>query len=241
MNRSRSFHEELPVTAVLLLFNLAFFALEFIANTKVPGFRQGFIGDISGEALIKLGMLSPGVIESGEYWRLLSCTFLHGGLIHLVFNGLFLFDFGRLSEPLLSRWRYLTVYVASGLGASLSSFVYMTEGRRRVPFEFDVGSVGASGALCGLIGALFAFSVRHGQQHLRNALVRVIIWVAIISFLPFVDWAAHAGGFAVGFGFGWFTTAYTTSTAAARWRYPGYVAAALVIVSLLMALRNYYF
>lgn len=240
MNRSRSFHEEFPVTAFLLLFNLAFFALEFIANTKAPGFARGFWG-ISHTALIGLGSLSPSRIDSGEYWRLLSCVFLHGGLVHLLFNGLFLFDFGRLSEPLLSRWRYLTVYVASGLGASLSSFVYMTKVRGRAPFAIDVGSVGASGALCGLIGALFAFSVRHGQQHLRDALVRVIIWVAIISFLPFVDWAAHAGGFAVGFVFGWFTTAYTSSTAAARWRYPGYVAAALVIVSLLMALQNYFF
>ena len=62
----------------------------------------------------------------------------------------------------------------------------------------------------------------------------------VISLMPYVDWAGHAGGFVVGLVFGWFTSAYTTSTSAARWRYPGYIAAVLVAGSLIMALRNYF-
>ena len=139
MTRSRSFHEEFPVTAFLLLFNLAFFALEFIASTKGGelGGNAGFLRGIDGRVLVSLGSLWPPLVDHGEYWRLISCTFLHGSLLHILFNGLFLYDFGRISEPLLSRWRFLTVYTASGIGASLTS--YLTP---RV-----ANSVGASGAL----------------------------------------------------------------------------------------------
>ncbi len=232
MTRSRSFHEEFPVTAFLLLFNLAFFALEFIASTKGGelGGNAGFMRGIDGRVLVSLGSLWPPLVDHGEYWRLISCTFLHGSLLHILFNGLFLYDFGRLSEPLLSRWRFLTVYTASGIGASLTSYL--------VPPSAN--SVGASGALCGLIGALLAYSIRHDKRDLRDSLKRVAIWLVVISFMPGIDWAAHAGGFVVGFVFGWFTPAYTTSTSAARWRYPGIVAAVLVVGSLIMALRNYF-
>ena len=70
---------------------------------------------------------------------------------------------------------------------------------------------------------------------------RVAIWLIVISFMPGIDWAAHAGGFVVGLVFGSITPAYTTSTSAARWRYPGIVAAVLVAGSLIMALRSYFF
>lgn len=228
MTRPRSFHEEFPVTAFLLLFNLAFFALEFIASTKGQN-GEGVLRMMPPGVLDRLGALSPSRIRSGEYWRLISCTFLHGNLIHLAFNGLFLFEFGRLSEPLLSRWRFLTIYAAAALGSSLSSF-YLTRAL----------SVGASGALCGLLGALFSYSIRHEDRLLRDSLTRMIVYLVIISLLPFVDWAGHAGGFAVGFAFGWFTSPYTTSSAAAKWRYPGYIAAAVLAGGLIMALRNYF-
>ena len=235
MTRSRSFHEEFPVTAFLLLFNLAFFALEFIANSKIQnggggGFFALFQRMMHWQVLENLGSLSPRKITSGEYWRLISCTFLHWNLIHLACNGLFLFSVGRLAEPLMSRWRFLSIYTACGLGSSLTSY-FLLRGH----------SAGASGALCGLIGALFAYSIRHKDRLLRDSLSRTIVLMIFISLLPFVDWAGHAGGFAVGCVFGWFTSAYTTSTSAARWRYPGYVAAVLVAGCLIMALRNYFF
>ena len=121
------------------------------------------------------------------------------------------------------------MYTAGGLGASLTSY-----------FISGVASVGASGALCGLFGALLSYSIRHREQVLRESLTRVLFLLVIISMMPRVDWAAHIGGFAVGFAFGWFTSAYTTSTAASRWRYPGYVAALLMAGSLIMALRNHF-
>ncbi len=229
MTRPRSFQDEYPVTAFLLLFNLAFFALEFIVSTK--GDADGLAGlarGIDGRALDRLGMLSPFRIDQGEYWRLISCTFLHASLLHLLCNGFTLFDFGRLIEPLLSRWRFVTVYAASGVGASLTSL-----------FVSGVASVGASGALCGIFGALLSYSIRH-REVLRESMTRVLFLLVIITMMPGVDWAAHAGGFAVGFAFGWFTSAYTTSTAAARWRYPGYIAAILMAASLIMALRNHF-
>ena len=234
MTTSRSFQEEFPVTAFLLLFILAFYALEFIATTKAGGGdfdgNAGILRDVDGRALVRLGSLYSPLVAGGEYWRLISCTFLHGSLLHLFFNGLFLFDFGRVSEPLLSRWRFLTIYVVSGLGSSLTSYAIL-----------QGNSVGASGALCGLVGALLAYSIRNDRPEMRESLRSVVIWLIFISFvLPRVDWAGHAGGFVVGLVFGWFTPEYTSSASAERWRYPGYVAVTVVGGCLIMALRNHF-
>jgi len=234
----KQFYEDFPATAFLLLLNIAFFSLELIAHSKVwgelPALSLG-VG-VDSEVLHRLGSLSLSDFKMGEHWRLLSATFLHGGLFHFLMNGFVLFDMGRACEPFLSSWKFLVAYVASALGGSLGSVGYsLLQGKERAP------TVGASGALCGMIGLLLVYAMKEGFTERRNYLLRWIGLIVVSSFLlGSVDHAAHLGGFLVGGAFGLGVGSYVTSQAAERWRYPGYLAAVLVAVSLSFALWNYF-
>lgn len=234
MNGSR-FHETFPATAFLLLLNLSFFVLELIENVKLQGTLEiAVLFSVHSDVTTLLGSLRPLEVQQGEYWRLISATFLHAGVIHLLFNTMVLADLGRICEPLVSSWKFVVIYGASALGGSLASILNAPHPLR--------SSVGASGALCGLIGMLLVYSIRERHPEIRDSLVRWIIWLAVISFLfrGIIDHAAHIGGFLVGGAFGFTVRDYLHSSAAARWRYPGYVVAALGVVCLGFALWNYF-
>jgi len=228
------FHDNFPATAFLLLLNLSFFVLELIENVKVQGSLElsGLLS-VNPSVTALLGSLRPLEIQHGQYWRLISATFLHAGIIHLLFNTMVLADLGRTCEPLLSSWKFAVIYGASALGGSLASFLTAPHPLR--------SSVGASGALCGLIGMLLVYSLRERHPEIRNSLLRWILWLAFIGFLvPHIDHAAHIGGFLVGGAFGFTVRDYLHSSAAARWRYPGYAVTAVGVVCLGFALWNYF-
>lgn len=234
----KPFYEDFPATAFLLLLNIAFFCLELIAHSKIFGEFPGLTwkGSVDYDVLHRLGSLSLGDLQQKEYWRFLSATFLHGGFVHLLMNGFVLFDMGRACEPFLSSWKFLVVYVASALGGSVGSIgLTLLQGKGRA------ATVGASGALCGLIGLLLVHAMKEGSTERRNFLLKWIALILLSSFLlGSVDHAAHVGGFLVGCAFGLGVKSYVTSRAAERWRYPGYVAALLVAASLSFALLNYF-
>jgi membrane associated rhomboid family serine protease len=240
MHRTRRFHEDFPVTSFLLLLNAAFFALEVFAHVK----REGALPDISSLFSVApsvthvLGSLSPDDLRRGEYWRLLSSAFLHAGLIHLLLNMLVLFDLGRLTEPHLSSRKLLAVYVACALGAALASAGYGAWlGGARGGLR---SSVGASGALTGLIGLVLVHAVRSRNADLRNEIVRWILLIVAMSFaVPQIDHAGHIGGFITGCLFGLSTRGYITSAQAERWRIPGYAAGLAVLACLGFAVWNY--
>lgn len=121
--RTGRFYESFPVTAFLLLINLAWFGLEVIQHLKYTGALPGLGGwvAIDVKVLRLLGALSWKELERGEYWRIVSCAFLHGGVIHILFNGLMLSDLGRSCEPLLSRWKFLVAYGIGILGSAAGS------------------------------------------------------------------------------------------------------------------------
>ena len=233
----RNFHENFPTTAFLLLFIFAFFTLEIVDFRRVHDALPGLLGSFGGNSLMLLGALSGGsVIDRGEYWRLISATFLHGGFIHIIFSAWILYDVGRFCEPLLSSWKLLTVYVLSGLGGSVASLAW------RFKVGYDYPSVGASGALSGLIGLMLVYSWRRNHQQLRDQVVSWIVTILIFSFLAGrgIDHAGHAGGFVVGCAFGYSAKDYMTSQSSARWRWPGYTAALVLAYSLGSALWNYF-
>ncbi len=241
MSRDRSFHELYPATSLLLLVNLAFFALSVIGAIKLA--RQeidGSLGpllDVRGDLLRRLGALYVPAVRDGELWRLLSAAFLHGNLLHIFFNGMFLLDAGRQFETKYSVWRFVTLYVCSALGGSLLSLSVRMAGLWR-PFSI---SVGASGALCGLVGFLFIRRLRTQDPTDRAAAQRMVIWLVMISVLmPRIDHFAHLGGFIVGVLFGWRSGDYTSSQQAQLWRWPGHACAGLVAVSLVAALWSYF-
>jgi rhomboid protease GluP len=148
-----------------------------------------------GPALVRMGALVPERVRDGEWWRLLSCTFLHGGVAHLAINMVVLFMLGNVLERILGTSRFLVLYGTSALAGSLASFL---AGDERI-------SVGASGALWGLLvaDAVLAFRPRGLlpaaviAQAKRAAMFNLVFNIAN-SFRPQVDMAAHFGGGAVG-------------------------------------------
>lgn len=238
MNR-RNFHENFPVTAFLLLFATAFFALELMGHRRLHGGLPPIlgVGGVDGTVLLSLGANAPGVAPPTQVWRLLTAAFLHGGFLHILMNGWILFDLGRVCEPLLSRWKFLVVYVLCAIGGSLGT-IFWSQLRERPTL-----SVGASGALMGLLGLLLVYSTRHRLYDLRNQLIQWAVMILILSFLGGgrgIDHAAHAGGFVTGCLLGFTVRPYLTSAAAARWRFPGYLVTAALIVSLGIGIWDYF-
>ncbi|CAN6235962.1 unnamed protein product [Urochloa humidicola] len=134
------------------------------------------------------------VVHGGQAWRLESCTWLHAGLIHLLVNMVSLIFIGVRLEQQFGFWKVGLVYLVSGFGGSVLSVLFIRKGV----------SVGASGALFGLLGAMLSELITNWTIYTNRfaAMVNLIIIAAInlaIGILPHVDNFAHIGGFATGF------------------------------------------
>jgi rhomboid protease GluP len=168
-----------------------------LAATIAVVFALQFLWDATegGPTLVRMGALVPGLVRDGEWWRLVSCTFLHAGFLHLLLNVVVLLMLGNVLERILGTSRFLVLYGASALAGSLASLL---AGDDRI-------SVGASGALWGLLvaDAVLAFRPRGllpaavVTQAKRVALTNLVFNIAN-SFRPNVDMAAHFGGGAMG-------------------------------------------
>ena len=134
-------------------------------------------------------MQGGAVAVDGETYRLVTSAFLHTGLTHLAFNMIALWFVGAAVEARLGRWRYLVVYLMSALGGSVLSYAVDT------PLQT---SVGASGAVFGVFGALFVLSVR--LRFDLGGLIALIVINVVIGFIPGlnINWRAHLGGLLVG-------------------------------------------
>ncbi len=135
--------------------------------------------------------------QDGQWWRLGSALFLHFGVIHLTLNMWALWDVGRLIEQLFGRWRFITLYLGSGIIGNLLSLAL--QGNQAV-------SGGASGAIFSLYGALVVFLLRERRQvdpgefrWLFGASSAFIVLALVMGFLvPGIDNAAHLGGLVAG-------------------------------------------
>jgi membrane associated rhomboid family serine protease len=128
----------------------------------------------------------------GQWWRLFTSMFLHGSLLHILFNMVTLWQAGQLVERLFGSLRFLVLYLFAGLCGSLASVLWNPH----------VNSVGASGAIFGIIGGLFAF-MRHENsgmpptvvKDLRGSLLPFLAFNLFAGFIyPHTDNAAHIGG-----------------------------------------------
>jgi rhomboid protease GluP len=135
---------------------------------------------------------------AGQWWRLLTCVFIHGGLLHIAFNMWCLWNLGRLAESIYGHWTFGAVYLIAGLGASLGSLVWHASN--------PVPSVGASGAIFGIAGALIA-SFYLGEFSLPRAAVSGMLR-SVVTFVGYnlvfgviatgIDNSAHVGGLLMG-------------------------------------------
>lgn len=179
-----------PATALLMVAILIGFGIEVLTGAWT---NEG--------KLAVLGAIVPQWINQGEVWRLLTAMFLHGDgtpkgtLLHLGVNLFALFQLGSLYEMMFGTRRFLVIYFVTGIAASLTSYVH------------NIGaSVGASGAIFGILGA-FIFSVRRSPRwrHERAAhsiVKQLLFWIAanlaIGAMIPQIDVAAHIGGLVAG-------------------------------------------
>ena len=127
-------------------------------------------------------------VKMGEYYRLLSAAFMHANIAHLIFNMYALWIIGMQLESFIGKWRYLVVYLFSAISGSLLSVIVTP----------NAVSVGASGAIFGLLGALLYFGY-HYRVYLGTVIKSQIIPLIVINLLlgfmvPGIDNAAHIGG-----------------------------------------------
>ena len=253
MNRN-SFTNLYPVTSFLLLLNGSFFLLQNITH------------DIGGFSFVtkNLGALWGAKIHDGEFWRLLSTTFLHGDLLHVAMNSWILLDLGKLCEPRLSKSKFFSIYILSALGGATASYAWgrggglelfrshsfvdwssimlgvkEATGRGSSAFENHF-SVGCSTALAGLVGMLLVYSIKERHAALRRMLVKWVFLIALLSLLiPRIDHAGHLGGLIVGGICGLTMEDYATSKTSLRWRIPAALTGLAMVASLAMAIYNF--
>jgi len=198
INKSLSgvFSGPTPVTTALLVVNLLMFGVEFMAiAAQGGGGGLSILWSVGGEATYRLGMSAPyGIYVHHEWYRLITAMFLHGGLIHIGFNMMALMQLGPALEELYGSSRYFFLYIFTGaFGFLVSSFI-------------GNNSLGASGGLLGLVGAMLAITSKRGGAYMRELRSRLVSNVVILFVLGFMgmgmdNWA-HGGGLAAGFALG---------------------------------------
>ncbi len=152
----------------------------------------------SGEVLYNSGeLLGAAVMERGEFYRMITCMFLHADTGHLFGNMLMLYALGTMLEQHFGHIRYGLLYLLSGIGAAAASMWYQLWAGRLT------GSIGASGAVYGLIGALL-FLVIAGRGRFRSVTFpRILLCIAYSLYSGLaaenIDNAAHIGGLLCGF------------------------------------------
>ncbi|MBW9159096.1 rhomboid family intramembrane serine protease [Clostridium sp. FP2] len=144
-----------------------------------------FNSDIN--VLVLLGAKVNELIAKGQYYRFISCMFLHGGIVHLGVNMYSLYSIGPMVEKVYGKAKYIAIYFASGICASIFSYIFSTS-----------VSIGASGAIFGLLGAVLVFAIKAkgktGKGFIRSILSVIFINIFIGVTLPNIDNFAHIGG-----------------------------------------------
>jgi rhomboid protease GluP len=172
------------VLVILGLNLLAFLALELLG------------GSHSRLNLVRFGAKVNELIAAGEYWRLATSVFLHLGFAHLLFNGLALWTFGSDLEKLYGPGRFAVIYLVSGIAGSYASYQFS-----------PAISVGASGAVFGLIGASLAFGLRNRsaipvrvRSRFGTGVLPALLYNLLYGLRPgsMIDNYAHIGGLLAG-------------------------------------------
>jgi membrane associated rhomboid family serine protease len=170
-----------PAVYVLIAVNVAAFLAEIAVGGG--GLRPG-----GSSLLIDFGLFGPYVAE-GEWYRLLTCGFLHASVFHLGFNMFALFFLGRLLEPGIGTPRFVALYFASLFAGSLGALLLSP----------DSLTIGASGAVFGIFGATFVIARHRGVDNLAASVGVILLLNLAITFgNPEISIGGHLGGLAGG-------------------------------------------
>jgi len=180
------------ITPSLLALNVAVYAAMVLTGTSVWE---------NGPDLMRWVVNSgPMTIDHQQWWRLLTSTFLHIGIIHLAFNMWVLWGVGWVAERLFGNWMFLIVYILSGLGGSIANLLWNP----------NVMSVDASGPIFGIVGATIAFLVLSNTSALGAVIVGnlggLVLFTVCNLFYGLsrdgIEIAGHIGGLTMGLALG---------------------------------------
>ena len=188
---------------------------------------SGGLGNTNLATLDRYGMLYAPEVWQGQWWRLLTAMFLHGGLMHIAFNMWALRNLGKDLEFIYGRAAFLVLYLGAGWMGSLASLA----------FAHDLeGSVGASGAIFGLAGAWLAIALRRRSyfQSFGGQVLTIVIINLFIGYSPgsHIDNNGHLGGLVGGFILGCLLPNRLPEFRARQWRWPAAIAAACCFLAL---------
>jgi membrane associated rhomboid family serine protease len=183
------------VTGLILLVNGFNFLLLMMAHAKA-GVDFGLFRSFDGELMARFGAglsrpweFPDGTVSGGEWWRLVTPIFMHASLLHFFFNSYLLVQLGPLAQQLYGS-RFWVIYLLCGLSGSAAS-----------QWTRPTMTVGASGAIMGLIGLLLVHGLRHRSQlgqAMKALLIRLLVYTVVLSVVFNIDHRAHAGGFFCG-------------------------------------------
>lgn len=183
-NKKKINFRKYKVTYTIIILNILMYLIEIIKSRNLI--------DINIYTLIQMGAKVNILINRGEIYRLITSTFLHGGIIHILFNMSALNIIGKEVEYIYGSKKYILIYILSALSGSLFSYL----------FNPNSVSVGASGAIFGLLGAMLVFGLKEkdkiGKQYAKNILETLAINVIIGITISNIDNYAHLGGLIMG-------------------------------------------
>ncbi|WP_300379569.1 rhomboid family intramembrane serine protease [Clostridium sp.] len=183
-NKKKFDFKRYKITYTLIFINILIYTIEVILS--------GNAFDIDVYTLLFMGAKYNPLIESGEIYRLITSSFLHGGIIHLFFNMSSLKIMGEEVELIYGKIKYISIYIISALGGGIFSFI----------FNDRSVSVGASGAIFGLLGAMLLFGLLNkekiGKGYTRSIVQTIGINIILGFTIPVIDNSAHIGGLMFG-------------------------------------------
>lgn len=172
-------------TNVLIALNVVVYVWEVLSGTNFN----------SSASLLAHGALYGPLVRQGQWWRIVSGAFEHAGLLHIALNMFALYQLGTFVEAVLGQRRMLAIYAISLFGGGLAVVV----------FSSDAVTVGASGAIFGLFGALLAIGIRLGKRGrglIGQTVPILLINLAFTFAVPFISKSGHLGGLLAGFAAG---------------------------------------
>jgi len=177
-----------PLTYGIIGINIFFYL--------VSAFLSGSLVDMDMRTLVDLGALyGPLTVQKGEWWRLFTAMFLHGGMTHILMNMFSLYLIGRGVDMYFEKKAYVSIYLFSGLIGGLASLYAHPN---------SVG-IGASGAIFGIFGALAGFFLAHrnkipahSRMFMKDFAVVLGLNLVLGLSMPSIDVSAHIGGLFVG-------------------------------------------
>lgn len=178
----------IKITHMILITNVSIAILMLMSRTTSMFRNEAYL-------LLKFGAQFGPLVEKGEWYRVITAIFVHGGILHLLFNSYALFYFGTIVESIYGAEKFVVSYLLSGLVGNIATQL----------FYYRSVSVGASGAIFGLVGMLFILGFKrdapfYARSFTGYALLPMIIYNVAFGFLPGsgINNAAHLGGFFTG-------------------------------------------